>query len=72
MAYINLNHEIYNQLYNLFDTIGSLPLQNEATSEVYVGDFGLHNSRLHKCHHIIIYLILLFDTTICITSGHLK
>ena len=31
--------------------IGSFPLQNEPTSEVYVGDFGLHNSRLHKCHH---------------------
>ena len=29
----------------------SFPLQNETTSEVYVGDFGLHNSRLHKCHH---------------------
>ena len=27
-------------------SIGSFPLQNETTSEAYVGDLGLHNSRL--------------------------
>ena len=27
--------------------IGTFPLQIETTSEVYVGDSGLHNSRLH-------------------------
>ena len=29
------------------NSIDSFPLQNETTSEVYVGDLGLHNSRLH-------------------------
>ena len=27
-------------------SIGSFPLQNETTSEAYVGDLGLHNNRL--------------------------
>ena len=32
-------------------SIGSFPLQIETTSEVYFGDFGLHNSCLNKYHH---------------------
>ena len=31
--------------------LASFQLQNETASEVCVGDFGLHNSWLHKCHH---------------------
>ena len=35
----------------ILKSIGSFPLKIETTSEVYVGDIGLHISRLHKCHN---------------------
>ena len=33
----------FNQWKFLKNSIDSFPLQNETTSEVYVGDFGLHD-----------------------------
>ena len=39
---------IINTLKQPTSSIDSFPLQNETTSEVYVGDFGLHNSTFDR------------------------